>query len=85
MIDGAGQPGVAPGREVGAHADAAHAAAGADQQNAVRRLMAGADGVLVLEEMAQRERIAFQFHGKLPSAAGRKMPMPEPRCVRPKR
>jgi hypothetical protein len=35
--------------------------------------------------MAQRERIAFQFHGKLPSAAGREMPMPEPRCVRPKR
>jgi hypothetical protein len=85
VIDGAAEPGVAPGGEVGCHADAAHAAAGADQQYAVRRLMAGADSILVLEEMAQRERIAFQFHGKLPSAAGRKVPVPETRCVRPKK
>jgi hypothetical protein len=42
-------------------------------------LIAGADSILVLEEMAQRERIAFQFHGKLPSATGRKMPVPETR------
>jgi hypothetical protein len=48
-------------------------------------LIAGADSILVLEEMAQRERIAFQFHGKLPSATGRKMPVPETRCVRPKK
>jgi len=51
----------------------------------MRRFMTGADGVLVLEEMAKRERTALQFHGKLPSAAGRNMPMPETHCVRPKR
>ena len=76
MIDGARQPRVTPGGQVGSRADAAHAAAGADQQDSMWRAMAGADCLLVLEEMAQRQRATLQLHGQSPSAARRKPPPP---------
>ena len=84
MIDGARQPRVAPGGQVGGRADAAHAAAGADQQDLTWRAMAGADSLLVVEETAQRQRIALQLHGQSPSAARRKPPVPETYDVRPR-